>query len=166
MYCTCSIASIAARRLNAAEESWQCGKWHVCSWRWQQCGKKDCMQLESAARWQKKCVPGMAGMAWQQKNHVCGSDGNAAMAGTPWITSRTIAFWGVGAAQQTHQRALMPGGCGNDGIECMGTGMTAARDVVPWIACCRAGWLTVCTTVLCFRFNSPTLCPPVPYHYP
>ena len=31
---------------------------------------------------------------------------------------------------------------------------------------CRAGWLTVHTTVLCFRFNSPTLCPPVPYHYP
>ena len=31
---------------------------------------------------------------------------------------------------------------------------------------CRAGWLTVRTTVLCFRFNSPTLCPPVPYHYP
>ena len=31
---------------------------------------------------------------------------------------------------------------------------------------CRAGWLTVHTTVLCFQFNSPTLCPLVPYHYP
>ena len=31
---------------------------------------------------------------------------------------------------------------------------------------CRAGWLTVCTTVLCSQFNSPSLSPSVPYHYP
>ena len=31
---------------------------------------------------------------------------------------------------------------------------------------CRAGWLAVCTTVLCSQFNSPSLSPSVPYHYP
>ena len=31
---------------------------------------------------------------------------------------------------------------------------------------CRAGWLAVHTTVLCLQFNSLTLSPSIPYHYP
>ena len=41
-----------------------------------------------------------------------------------------------------------------------------AEMVVGGEDCCRAGWLTVRTTVLCSRFNSLTLSPSVPYHYP